>query len=274
MSRYAWRVVVALVPLVIAAVAQEATPVKAAVKAAVTAAWLAVGALAVAAWLHRHRRSPVGTRWPAPFTWAAGAAVVQGNPWIVAAAAVCGWVLTGRDPAPVDATSGPTPDAPRLTLRGGQRAMWYRTAYTPYVFATTALLAVAAAAALATPGLGVVGVLGVAAAIGAALQSRVAVRVGDQGVTVTQPLLRRTVLALPLRHIEQAYVEYSSPLADYGLVADGPVFGWRSRSTGPVLRLRLADRRDCVLTVDDATTAAALVNTCLDRLRTPEDDPC
>jgi hypothetical protein len=156
--------------------------------------------------------------------------------------------------------------------------MWYRSVSSRHVFATAGLLAVAAGFGLSTEGLGVVGALAAAAAAGMALQASVRVRVDQQAVTVTQPLLGRDLIALPHRQIQQAYAQPAVtglPSHAYGVVAAGPVFGYRSRRTGPTLRLHLADGRDCIITVDDATTAAALVNTYLDRRAdATQDDPC
>jgi hypothetical protein len=251
-------------------------------------------------WVYRHRLSPVGMRWPVPFAWAAGAAVIVGAVslmtsnldqrgiappsqarWpdtavttaVSVAAAVMGWVLAGREPSLPDARSGPQPSAPRLDLRPPQRAMWCRTVTSPHTAVTAGAMAVAAVVGMSISGLGVVAVLVAAAAAGFGLQASVLVRVSEQAVTVTQPLLGRALITLPYRHIEEAYVEQSPsglPAPGFGLVADGPVFGYRSRLTGPALRLRLADRRDCILTVDDAITAAALINTYLDRNRPSE----
>jgi hypothetical protein len=323
-SGFARRVVVILAPLVAAAAVlpvlmvalrarlpgeavvspgREAVPWT--VLATVTAGWLVAGTATLCWWLYRHRLSPVGVRWPAPFTWAGGAAValrsvavVIGNldgarairpPWwagpaatavIAVAAAGLGWILAGRDPVPADASTGPAPDAPRLDLRPQQRAMWYRSVSSRHAFGIAGLLAVAAAVGLSTEGLGAVGALAAAAAAGVALQASVRVRVDRQAVTVTQPLLGRALITLPYRQIQQAYAHQTVtglPARAYGVVAAGPVFGYRSRRTGSALRLHLADGRDCILTVDDATTAAALVNTYLDHRRTPDatqDDAC
>jgi hypothetical protein len=285
---FARRVVVTLAPLAVAAALLPVLGKLPGVVAAVTAGWLIIGMGGLYWWLYRHRLSPVGMRWPTPFAWAGAAAVAvhstgfDAGPaaWVIAVlAAGLGWLLAGRDQAPADATIGPGPDAPRLDLHPQQRAMWYRSVFSRQAFATAGLLAVAAAVALTTDGLGVVGVLAAAAAVGVALQASVRIRVDRQAVTVTQALLGRALITLPYRKIEQAYAHPSAtglPAGSYGVVAAGPVFGYRARDDGSALRLHLADGRDCILTVDDATTAAALVNTYLDR-RTPEatqDEPC
>lgn len=267
----------------------------------VTAGWLAVATVAIWSWLHVRRFSPVGGRWPAPFTWAAasvvcihavslvvsqldrGSAPPAALAWwatppataaVAIAAAGVGWALAGRDVAPADTRARPDPAAPRLDLGPHERAMWCRTVASRRTFAEPALLVVASAVALVSAGPGVVVVLFAGAAVGLALHAWVRVRVDAHGVTVSQPLLRRALVALPYRQIVQAsaddHLPVGFPRGTYGVVAAGTHFGYRSRPAGPTVRLQLADGLACVLTVDDAATAAALVNTYLDRLRTPE----
>jgi hypothetical protein len=267
----------------------------------VTAGWALIGVSALALWLYRHRLSPIGVRWPAPFTWAAGtaiglhsAALAAGNvdrtepepmrelwwasplPMAVAAAAAAalGWVLAGRDPAlPVAvAVTGPGQDAPRLFAQGpGMRVIWCRPVSSRRALALAALLAVGGTFGALT-GLGVVGALAIALAVVVALHAEAVVRIDPNGIAVTQPLLRRSLIALPYDRIEGAKAMPSPaglPRRAYGFVADGPVFGYRSRPKGPALALAVAGGRECVLTVDDPETAAALINTRIDALRAP-----
>jgi hypothetical protein len=157
--------------------------------------------------------------------------------------------------------------------------MWCHAVWSPRVLACALPLAAVTVAEVVIDGLGHVEGLGLVAglhavaAVALVLHARVLVLIDSRRVTVLQPFLQRALLTVPLRHITQASSEPRVPGAfrrgDYGVVAAGPVFGYRSRATGPALRLHLADGRTCVLTVDDAATAAALVNAHLDRQRTP-----
>jgi hypothetical protein len=266
---------------------------------AMTAGWLAVGTLALAVWLYRHRLSPVGVRWPAPFTWAAGAAasvrslsLVMGNlgdpapptlqpawwahPAVIAviatACAAVGWALAGPDPDLPTATLRPGQNAPRMELAPHQRAIWCRSVVSRRAFALVVpLAALGVVETFATPG--IVGVLAVILAALVASHATVTVRIDQEGVTVVQPIPRRALIAVPFHHIEHAAAAAAPaglPRGAYGVVAAGPVFGYRSRPSGPALRLALTGGRECVLTVDDPGTAAALINTRLDDRPSPD----
>ncbi|MUN38907.1 hypothetical protein [Actinomadura litoris] len=265
---------------------------------AVTAAWLLVGTVALAAWLHRHRLSPVGVRWPAPFTWAAGAAacvrslsLVTGNlddarpqafhpAWwahpaaiavIAAVSGAVGWVLAGGDPDLPTATVRPGPEAPRITLAPHQRTAWCRSVVSHRTFAVAGVLAGLGLLGVFTMP-GIAGVLTVILAALLASHATVTVRVDQRGVTLAQSIPRRALIMVPFHHIEHATAAPSPaglPRGAYGVVADGTVFGYRSRASGPALRLTLSGGRECVFTVEDPETAAALINTRLDDLPVP-----
>lgn len=250
--------------------------------AAVTAGWLLVGIGAVAWWLYQHRLAPVGVRWPVALTWAAGAmsvlrstAMVVASPWwagpvwtvlVGFAAAVLGWFLAGADPALPVATAPPEPDKPRLSLSPRTRAMWCRHVRSDRGLAVAVVLAGLGLAGVLTAAdtLGIAATLALVLALFLAAQSWASVRVDGRGVTVTQPLLGRALIA-----VEHANVQHATslpqpaelPRSGYGVVAAGAVFGYRTRRTGPALRLDLAGGLRCVITVDDPHTAAALVNT-------------
>lgn len=265
------------------------------VAAVVTAVWLLIGITAMAWWLHRHRLSPVGVRWPAPVTWAAGAASVLrsvgiamgGQPgsataktawwaspvWTVVialGAAVLGWLLAGPDPTLPRVTTPPGPVEPRLSLPPHARAMWHRHVRSGRGLTVAALTAALGLAGIFTAGstVGTVGALALALAVFLAAQSYASVRVDQHGIVVAQPFLRRTLIAVPYQHIHQAApvpAPIELPRHCYGAVAAGAVFGYRARPSGPALRLAVAGGWTCVVTVDDPHTAAALINTQLDR---------
>jgi hypothetical protein len=185
-------------------------------------------------------------------------------PAVVVAALVPG------DP-PLAATAPVPTDAPRAVLASGDEPLW--TARTR-VGATG--LTVSVAAVVVTVVVAVVtqlwGLLIVSGALVVLLGTVLAftVRVDSSGLRV------RSVLGWPRTHVPadeivRAGVTQVNPLGDYG------GWGWRAgfdkRSVGVVLRTgdalmveRTGDRV-FVVTVDDATTAAALLNTAADRAR-------
>jgi hypothetical protein len=176
-----------------------------------------------------------------------------------------------REPPPV-ATSRPGAASPRLNLGSAEVAVWTRTVRSaPTLVVGTVTTAAIAAFLAATTGpsewIGVVLLLLVA--LRTLAGSWVRIRVDAERVAVVQPLLRRSLIAVPLRQVAAARVRRLQrgefgPFA-YGLVDAGRVFGHRSRREGEVLALLLADGREFVATTADAATAAALVTTLLER---------
>jgi hypothetical protein len=265
------------------------------VVAVVTAVWLLIGITAIMWWLHRHRLSPVGVRWPAPVTWAAGAAsvlrsigITMGDQpgsataktawwaspvWTVVialGAAALGWLLAGPDPTLPRVATPPDPIEPRLSLPPHARAMWHRQVRSDRGLTVAALTAALGLAGMVTAAstVGTVGALALVVAAFLAAQSCASVRVDQHGIVVAQPFLRRTLIAVPYQHIHQATAVTEPtelPRHGYGAVAAGTVFGYRARPSGPALRLAVAGGWTCVVTVDDPHTAAALINTQLDR---------
>ncbi len=156
----------------------------------------------------------------------------------------------------------------RIALAAGEVAGWARSAGNRWLL-PVAFLACAGGVALqftagwvaAVPAL-LVGVLLVSFA-------RPSVAVDRRGITVSG-MLPWPRVHVPLDRIEAAASRDIRPLAEYG--------GWgyriRPGRTGVMIRsgegivARLADGRDFAVTVDDSATAAALLNTLIDRRRT------
>ncbi|MFJ5710037.1 DUF1648 domain-containing protein [Streptomyces sp. NPDC093105] len=171
---------------------------------------------------------------------------------------------------PAEEHDGTRPDvdpaAPRLDLGPGEVAGWSRaTASTPLTALGLLLLAAGAVAALLGPWpllpLAVlIGVPGLALA-------RVRVNVDRHGLTVRSTLAPRPRLHVPLADIAGADARDVAALGEFG--------GWgyrvRARRTGVILRsgealvVRRGDGREFAVTVPDARTAAALLNTLVER---------
>jgi hypothetical protein len=176
-----------------------------------------------------------------------------------------------REP-PAVATAPPDPASPRLDLGPAEVAVWNRTvrsAPTLVVGAVTAAAVAAFVAATSGPAEWVGIVLLVLVALRALAGSWVRIRIDAERVAVVQPLLRRPLVAVPLRQVSAARMRrldrWEFGRTAYGLVDAGRVFGHRSVREGEALSLLLADGREFVATTADAAAAAALVTTLLDR---------
>ncbi len=190
-----------------------------------------------------------------------------------AAAAVyglIGWVLCGKNPAHVEAqpTATATATAPRLGLRDTEVAAWSRLAGSRTLPALGIVL------------LAVGLVIGVTAGWPSGLTSLVPggvmvllsgarVTVDRRGITVTPAVAPWPRLNVPLERITEASARRVDAFRDFG------GWGYRARpgASGIVLRsgeaisARLTTGDAFVVTVDDAATAAALLNTLADRRR-------
>ncbi|MEU5420018.1 hypothetical protein [Streptomyces sp. NPDC020667] len=181
--------------------------------------------------------------------------------------AAVGWAACGKDEG-ADSDSGPSADASRLALGDSEIAGWSRVAGSR-VLPLTGVLVFASGV-----------VVGVAAGwlsalslflIGAAMTLLTGVRVtaDRRGLTVTPSTVPWPRINVPLQRIAEAGHRPVKPLRDFG--------GWgyrvRSGASGVVLRsgdaisVRLTTGSEFVVTVDDAATAAALLNTLADRER-------
>jgi len=197
-----------------------------------------------------------------PGWWTAAALLVPLLPAVAVA------LLVPGDPA-APATAPVDPGAPRAALRDGERAVWLRrTAGGPG-------LAVGAGAILVTSVLAVAfetwAMLAIPVLLAGLFVAMFAftVRVDATGLTV------RSALGWPGTHVPadevlRASVTEVSPFADFG------GWGWRvgrGGRVGVVLRrgeallVERTEGRSLVVTVHDAATGAALLNTLADRAR-------
>ncbi|MCK7626428.1 DUF1648 domain-containing protein [Streptomyces sp. RS10V-4] len=206
---------------------------------------------------------------------AAGPDAVRLPGWQVAAVlagglacGALGWLLAGADPEWRPAEPG---RAGRLDLPAGVRAGWTRTVSSLPLAALAAVTVGGGVVlgALAGWGGGAVLVLG---GVLVAVHCSVRVTADRRGLTLTPALLPVPLRRIPLEKVAEASSRRIAALAEYG--------GWgyriRSGGSGLLLRsgeglvLRLTSGREFVVTVDDSATAAALLNTYLDRRRSGE----
>ncbi|MEU6847292.1 DUF1648 domain-containing protein [Streptomyces sp. NPDC046716] len=170
-----------------------------------------------------------------------------------------GWLLTRGWPRTWEVGEGGT-GGTALSLREGERAVWVRQAGSLPLALIAAGLIVAGlvvAALLTLWGLVVAG-----AGLVSLVFGRVRVTVGPRGLVVAQGGLSWPRVRIPLEEVESASRRTISPLGDFG--------GWgyriRPGATGVVLRagealvVRRTSGREFAVTVDDAGTAAALLN--------------
>ncbi|MFE1763420.1 DUF1648 domain-containing protein [Streptomyces angustmyceticus] len=181
-------------------------------------------------------------------------------------AGALGRLLAGPAPRPAGRAAG---GAPRLDLPAGAVAGWSRTIGSPPIVALGTLLLGAGLFLLAfidwQAGIGLL--IGALAVLPCAAAR---VTVDRRGLTVSSTLLPPLrIRHLPLDRVTEAT---SRPI---GVFQEFGGWGYRIRSgrSGLVLRsgegivVRLTDGKEFVVTVDDAATAAALLNTYLDRAR-------
>lgn len=175
--------------------------------------------------------------------------------------------LPRDEPSPE--TDRPRDDVPRIPLTADERAVWVRRTSSSTGMVITLLAAVLVAAAVTTAGTwGLLAVPVALVLLSLAMFSWV-VTVDVTGLTV------RSTLGVPRKHlpvdeIVDATVDDVVPLRDFG------GYGWRTSTdgrTGVVIRggetleVRSTGGRRFVVTVDDAATAAALLNAFADRHR-------
>ncbi|WP_058042298.1 hypothetical protein [Streptomyces roseifaciens] len=188
--------------------------------------------------------------------------------FVAAVAAGIGALAGGRG-APAPAPAKAAAAVPRLDLREGESAIWTRSAGSrPLLAGGGALLA---AGAVLTPLAGWAAGAGLMAG-GAVLCACFGVRVtvDRHGLTVNVLGLPRPRVRIPLDRIEEAVHRDVDPLRDLG--------GWGYRAvpgrsgfalrSGDAVVARLTTGSEFVVTVDDAATAAALLNALTERART------
>ncbi|MFF4659053.1 DUF1648 domain-containing protein [Streptomyces sp. NPDC001381] len=178
-----------------------------------------------------------------------------------AATGAVAWWLMSAGPRPA-----PTPPAPSLALADGEVAAWSRTVVSHALLFPAGAVTLGGLFAVAfgpwQAGLPPL-VLGLACAPFACVR----VTVDRRGLTVASTVLPRPRLALPLGSIVSAAGVQVDAMGDFG--------GWgyriRPKRRGVVLRsgeslsVRTVGGREYVVTVDDSTTAAALLNGLVNR---------
>lgn len=187
-----------------------------------------------------------------------------------AAAALCaaaGWLICGRAEE-VETVSGPAAGAERLTLGDSETAGWTRVAGSRVLPVTGLLVAAAGIVVGFTTGwLSALPLL--ITGLPMALLTGARVTADRRGITITPSLAPWPRLNVPLERIAEAGHRTVNPVRDFG------GWGYRARpgASGIVLRsgdaicARLTTGSEFVVTVDDAATAAALLNTLADRER-------
>jgi hypothetical protein len=194
-------------------------------------------------------------------------------PAVLAAAVLVGalarWAA-GTDPGLPAATAGPGPAAPRMPMRAGERAVWIRSVLcVRRLWHAAGWVGLAALTFMVNGNLPVVYLAPFALVFAIQVaQVWARVRVDRRGVWVEQPLLRRTLVGVDLANVQEAVAEVAEPWSlprAFGVLSSDRVWGFRATRGGELLRLTTTDGRDFVVTVPDARTAAALVNTELDR---------
>lgn len=181
--------------------------------------------------------------------------------------AALGWLICGRAEE-VETVSGPTADAERLTLADSEIAGWTRVAGSRVLPVTGVLVAAAGIVIGFTTGW-VPALPLLITGVPMALLTGARVTADRRGITVTPSLTPWPRLNVPLQRIAEAGHRTVNPMRDFG------GWGYRARpgASGIVLRsgdaisARLTTGSEFVVTVDDAATAAALLNTLADRER-------
>ncbi|RKN38366.1 DUF1648 domain-containing protein [Streptomyces hoynatensis] len=173
------------------------------------------------------------------------------------------WLLAGPDEAPQAEREA----APALRLGPGESAVWSQAIASPVLWVVAGLLAALGLVLVAVPSARPVGVLMLLTAVLNGLFASLRVTVDGRGLMIASPLLPRPRLRVPMRRIEGAASREVRPLAEFG------GYGYRVRPgksgvvvrSGEALSARLRGGKEFVVTVDDAGTAAALLNGLLQR---------
>ncbi|WP_413806712.1 hypothetical protein [Streptomyces sp. OE57] len=176
-----------------------------------------------------------------------------------------GRLLASRDAAP-ETDAGRRAAAPRLPLATGEVAIWTRTVGSP-VLLTVGVGTTLLGAVLFAVGLGTEAWLIVIGLVCTAL-ARCRVTVDRRGLAVALWFAPRPRMRIPLDRIERATSREAAALSlggwGYRVRGGGSALVFRS---GDALFLTLATGREFAVTVDDAATAAALLNTLIERDR-------
>ncbi|MBD7920274.1 DUF1648 domain-containing protein [Cellulomonas sp. Sa3CUA2] len=191
--------------------------------------------------------------------WAFGGGILAG--------VLAGLVVPRTPAAPTEAPVDPA--APRTTLRPDERAAWSRSVTSPvgaWVGGSAVLVNVVLAIVVQAPGL-----LVLAAGLGLLLASMLVLRVSvdARGLVARSPLGWPSV-RVPLDEVVAARTTRIDPFGDFGgwgyRIGSGGRVGFVLRK-GEGIEVERTGGRISVVTVDDAATGAALLNTLADRTR-------
>ncbi|KQX49600.1 MULTISPECIES: DUF1648 domain-containing protein [unclassified Streptomyces] len=186
---------------------------------------------------------------------------------------IVGWGLTQLVPegAPPAARDG-APDGPRLPLGASEVAGWsHATASGPLTVLGVLVLAAVPVGLLLAPWPGaLLALLGLVIGVPGLALARVRVTVDRRGVTVRPSLVPRPRVRVPLGEVAGASVRELDTAAVLGEFGG---WGYRVRAhrtgvivrTGETLVVRRDSGREFAVTVPDAGTAAALLNTLVER---------
>jgi hypothetical protein len=186
-----------------------------------------------------------------------------------AAAGIVTRLIPGDPPLPTSEPVSPT--AARLKLGRGEDASWVRYVTSPgYFLAIGGVVLTVALVGLLGGQWWFALVLGVTIGLSLVAFLHWTVIVDRDGLTV-RSILRRPCFRIPLNEVEMAEVVEVRPLREFG--------GWGIRSgmtggrmgvvvrKGPALQVHRTGGRVFLVTVDDAATGAALLNTLAGRTR-------
>ncbi|QDY77318.1 hypothetical protein [Streptomyces qinzhouensis] len=203
---------------------------------------------------------------------AADPATVHFSDWQLAAAGATGaaagalaWFAAGPDPVTADPDI-PTGGGDLLPLRPGERIVWTRTVTAPGVWAAGGITVAGLTALGAFAGWWLLA-LAIPLGLVFAATGRVRVTADARGLTVTPAGLRAPRVHVPLAEISSAATRPVSAVRDFG------GWGYRARAgasgvilrSGDALAVSRASGGTFLVTVDDARTAAATLNTLADR---------
>ena len=148
-------------------------------------------------------------------------------------------------------------------------AVWSRVVASPVLWAPAGLLGALGLGLSVPSATRAVGVLLLVAALLNAVFASLRVTVDGHGLTIVSPLLPRPRLRVPMRRIEAAASREVRPMAEFGGYGYrvGPGKSGVVMRAGEALSARLRGGKEFVVTVDDAGTAAALLNGLLQRAR-------
>ncbi|GAA1121306.1 hypothetical protein GCM10009577_50320 [Streptomyces javensis] len=184
---------------------------------------------------------------------------------VAAVMGTLGVLLASRDAASA-AGSGKRAAAPRLPLAKGEVATWTRSVGSPVLLAVGAGTALPGAVLVAVGS--ATGALLIVAGLVSTALARCRVTVDHRGLAVASWFAPRPRMRIPLDRIERATSREAAALSlggwGYRVRGGGSALVFRS---GDALFLTLATGREFAVTVDDAATAAALLNALIERDR-------